>query len=88
MNQSKKKLYDKCQVHMNLYSILKIIVKNKSNNPAYDMNDLKKKIALVKFKSLIIPVLCLWIFGQQYFIYKTIYNLVENIAKCMLNYEL
>ena len=47
-----------------------------------------KKIALVKFKSLIIPVLFLWIFGHQYYIYKTIYNLVENIAKCMLNYEL
>lgn len=73
---------------MNLYSILKIIVKNKSYNPAYDMNDLKKKIALVKFKSLIIPVLFLWIFGQQYYIYKTINNLVENIAKCMLSYEL
>lgn len=47
-----------------------------------------KKIALVKFKSLIIPVLFLWIFGHQYYIYKTIYNLVENIAKHMLNYEL
>ena len=47
-----------------------------------------KKIALVKFKSLIIPVLFLWICGHQYYIYKTIYNLVENIAKCMLNYEL
>ena len=42
----KKKNYmisDKCQVHMNLYSILKIIVKNKSYNPVYDMNDLKQK---------------------------------------------
>lgn len=47
-----------------------------------------KKIALVKFKSLITPVLFLLIFGHQYYIYKTIYNLVENIAKCMLNYEL
>lgn len=28
---------------MNLYSILKIIVKNKSYNPVYDMNDLKQK---------------------------------------------
>lgn len=26
--------------------------------------------------------------GHQYYIYKTIYNLVENIANCMLNYEL
>ena len=47
-----------------------------------------KKIALVKFKSSITPVLFLLIFGHQYYIYKTIYNLVENIANCMLNYEL
>ena len=48
----KKKLYDKCQVHMNLYSILKIIVKNKSYNPVYDMNDLKQKNCSGKIQEL------------------------------------
>lgn len=55
MNQSKKKLYDKCQVHMNLYSILKIIVKNKSYNPVYDMNDLKQKNCSGKIQELNYP---------------------------------
>lgn len=51
----KKKLYDKCQVHMNLYSILKIIVKNKSYNPVYDMNDLKQKNCSGKIQELNYP---------------------------------
>lgn len=40
---------------MNLYSILKIIVKNKSYNPVYDMNDLKQKNCSGKIQELNYP---------------------------------
>ena len=58
---------------MNLYSILKIIVKNKSYNPVYDMNDLKQKNCSGKILELNYP----WFVSMN--IWTPIFHLQNNL---------